>query len=142
MAILNEHDDKISEDTHTDNKRDTTVGITKWNYIWAFCAALNSCNLGYDIGVGTDVGLLVTQEFNLTTFEREAFTGSIDFWSIFGALGAFYFTDRFGRRMTFAVAAVIFLIGVILLAAAPNYYTLLLGRVFLGLGIGTGFAVS
>jgi hypothetical protein len=57
------------------------VKITHSTYIWTLCAALNSCNLGYDIGVSTEAGRLVQQYFGLTTIQREVFLGSINFWA-------------------------------------------------------------
>ena len=36
---------------HDDHGEYGNVGITNSTYLFAFCAALNSCNLGYDIGV-------------------------------------------------------------------------------------------
>lgn len=68
----------------TDND---TVGVVGVPYItastWLYClgAALNSCNLGYDIGVSTGAGPLVQDDLNLTTFQREVFLGSMNFWS-------------------------------------------------------------
>jgi len=60
---------------------------------------------------------------------------------VFGALGAQYFTDRFGRRSTFIIAAGGFILGVVIQAAAQNYASLMIGRFFVGLGVGTGLAV-
>jgi len=73
-------------ETHKDSsnvggKNHDDVPVSRWNYILALSAAVNSCNLGYDLGVGTDVGRLVQSYFNLSTFQRDIFTGSIDFWS-------------------------------------------------------------
>ena len=39
-------------------------------YIFAGCAALNSCNLGFDIGVSSDVGLEVQEVLGLTEGDR------------------------------------------------------------------------
>lgn len=55
--------------------------ITKDAYIFVLCAALNSCNLGYDVGVSTKVGRLVQKDFQLSRLEREIFIGSINFWA-------------------------------------------------------------
>jgi hypothetical protein len=57
------------------------VKITRSTYIYAFCAAVNSCNLGYDIGVSTEAGKLIQEDFDLTRVQREIFVGSINFFA-------------------------------------------------------------
>lgn len=49
--------------------------------LFVACAALNSCNLGYDIGVSTDAGRLIQDDLELTNRQREIFIGSINFWA-------------------------------------------------------------
>jgi hypothetical protein len=44
----------------------TNVAITRATKIFALCAAVNSCNLGYDIGVNTNAGVRVQQDFALS----------------------------------------------------------------------------
>jgi hypothetical protein len=55
--------------------------ITRATFIFALCASVNSCNLGYDIGVSTEAGRLIQVEFGLSRMQRELFTGSINFWA-------------------------------------------------------------
>lgn len=120
---------------------DVRINITRSTYIYAMCAAVNSCNLGFDIGVNTNAGVRIQQDFGLTDVQVEIFVGSINFWSMFGALLAHYITDRYGRRRSFIVAAIGFIAGVIVMAIAWNYTILMIGRVFVGLGVGFGLAV-
>ena len=61
---------------------------------------------------------------------------------MFGALFAQYFTDRYGRRRTFILAAIGFILGCTVQALAPSYFFLMLGRLFVGLGVGTGLAID
>jgi predicted MFS family arabinose efflux permease len=61
---------------------------------------------------------------------------------VVGALGAQYFTDRYGRRATFTCAAVLFIIGVLIMSFSWAYGILLVGRMFVGIGVGVGLAVS
>ena len=61
---------------------------------------------------------------------------------VFGALGAQFFSDTYGRRRTFVVAAVGFIVGVVIMAVSQSYGLLLFGRAFVGLGVGVGLAVS
>eukprot|EP01048_Picozoa_sp_COSAG05_P016450 COSAG05_NODE_2117_length_3536_cov_16.781495_1_plen_475_part_00 len=113
-------------------------------YIFAACAALNSCNLGFDIGVNTDVGptLLRSSLINCSEQKLEVFMGSLNLFAIGGALLASLIADAIGRRRSFAVAAAGFIVGVIIMASAGSFAALMTGRVLVGLGVGFGFAVD
>lgn len=129
-------DEKENIEKTIDNK------VSRWNYIYAICAAINSCNLGYDIGVSTDLGLLITHQFGLTMFERQVYTSFIDFWAIFGAFFSCQISDRFGRKANFTSTAILMILGIILQAVATNFWILIVGRAFVGFGCGIGFAVD
>ena len=79
---------------------------------------------------------------SLTAVERELFIGSLNFWAMFGALGAHYFSDKWGRRRAFVVAAIGFIIGIGITVLAQNYTTLMVGRLLVGLGVGVGLAID
>lgn len=57
------------------------VLITRATMIFAACAAVNSCNLGFDIGISTQVGVLIQKDMNLSVTQREIFVGSINFYA-------------------------------------------------------------
>lgn len=126
---------------HNDYESSPSMAITRATKIYALCAAVNSCNLGYDIGVNTNAGWRIQEDFNLSNTQRELFVGSINFWSMFGALFAHWICDRYGRRLSFVVAAAGFIVGIIIMACAWSYGVLMFGRVFVGLGVGFGLAV-
>ena len=69
-------------------------------YIFAGIAAMNSCNLGYDIGVVSTVGPLLEKqtEFSLNDAEVGFFIGAMNVGAILGALLSNVFADKFGRR--------------------------------------------
>jgi len=110
--------------------------------IFALCAALNSCNLGYDIGVSTHAGGLIQRDLGLTDVQRELFVGSLNFWSIFGSMFSHWICDTFGRRRSFQVAAIHFILGVVIMATASGFAVLMVGRFFLGIGVGFGLAID
>jgi MFS family permease len=116
--------------------------VTRSTVIFALCAAVNSCNLGYDIGVNTNAGPKIQIYFDLTDVQLELLLGSINFWSMFGALMAHHVTDKYGRRKTFLTAAIGFLVGIFIMAAAQSYRVLMFGRLFIGLGVGVGLAID
>jgi MFS family permease len=118
------------------------INITRSTYIFVLCAAVNSCNLGYDVGVNTNAGPKIQQHFNLTDIQLEFFLGSINFWSMFGALLAQHVTDTYGRRKTFIIAALSFILGVAIMSPAQSFQTLMIGRSFVGMGVGVGLAID
>lgn len=61
---------------------------------------------------------------------------------MFGALGAHWICDRYGRRLSFIVAAAGFIVGIVIMSCAWNYGVLMFGRVFVGLGVGFGLAID
>jgi len=111
-------------------------------WIFAGCAALNSCNLGYDLGINSVVGPPLLEDFGLNSVELELFIAALDFFSIFGALATGKISDFLGRRKAFAVAACTFLSGTVFLTVSTSYLMLMGGRCLLGLGIGFGLAAD
>lgn len=56
--------------------------------------------------------------------------------AIVGAAIGGWANDRFGRRSAILMADFLFLIGATIMAAAPNPSLIVVGRVFVGLGVG------
>lgn len=56
--------------------------------------------------------------------------------AIVGAAIGGWANDKFGRRSAILMADFLFLVGAIIMAAAPNPSLLVVGRVFVGLGVG------
>ena len=79
---------------------------------------------------------------DLTDVELEIFMGSLNLFAMVGALSSNFFSDRYGRRMSFIVAAISFFIGVIIQATATTYGLLIFGRFFVGVGVGFGLAID
>jgi hypothetical protein len=57
-APFSEKMSAVDDDSSDSNNNDDDT-ISRWTYVYALCAALNSCNLGYDIGVSTGVGYVL-----------------------------------------------------------------------------------
>ncbi|XAR67037.1 hypothetical protein NMG60_11013450 [Bertholletia excelsa] len=66
------------------------------------------------------------------------FTSSMYLAALVSTFGASYVTKNRGRRSSILVAAISFFIGGILNALAKNVATLIIGRIFLGFGVGFG----
>jgi MFS family permease len=56
--------------------------------------------------------------------------------AIIGAAVGGWINDAYGRKKATLVADVVFAVGSIVMAAAPDPYVLILGRLFVGLGVG------
>jgi MFS family permease len=116
--------------------------ISPITYLYCACAALNSVNLGYAIGVSTNAGLYIQKDWQLTDEQLELFLGLLNFCSIFGALLSPVLCDRFGRRRTFGIVASIFIGGAGVTCTARSRHVLFLGRIILGLAVGIGEAID
>ena len=137
------HMEQTHEGEHRYDHGDiASLKITRATKLYAFCAALNSCNLGYDIGVNTGAGPLVQDSLGLSDLQLEIFMGSLNLFAMVGALSSNWITDKLGRRWAFRLAAIGFIFGTVIQAGAGGYASLMLGRAFVGLGVGFGLAID
>jgi len=70
------------------------------------------------------------------------FTSSLYYAALVSTFGASYVTRNKGRRASILVGGACFFAGGIINALAKNVATLIIGRIFLGFGIGFGNQVS
>lgn len=56
--------------------------------------------------------------------------------AIFGAATGGWLNDKFGRRLSILIADVLFFVGALIMALAPAPWLIILGRIFVGLGVG------
>jgi MFS family permease len=66
----------------------------------------------------------------------QLFTSSLYLAGLTATLFASYTTRRLGRRLTMLTAGLLFITGVIFNSAAQNLAMLIVGRIFLGCGVG------
>lgn len=133
---------KSHEGEHHSDFGGTEVPITRGVKVFAFCAAINSCNLGYDIGTSTNAAKMIQDQWDLSDEQREIFIGTLNLFSIAGALCSSHISDRYGRRFTFTLSAQGFIVGLIFQTFATNYTMLMIGRALVGLGCGVGLAID
>lgn len=108
----------------------------------ASVAALGGLLFGYDTGVISGAILFISKDFELPT-RLEAFTISVVLLGcMLGALLAGGVADRIGRRSTLLAAGIVFLVGALVSAFAPNEPVLLAGRFIVGIGIGFSSVVA
>ena len=96
----------------------------------------------YDLFVIGTVAAILKTQWNLSTTQTSWVTGG----AILGAfIGAFVFgrlADVFGRKTVYTTVAAIMIVGALASALAPSFVTLVIARLFLGLGIGGDYPVS
>lgn len=62
--------------------------------------------------------------------------------AIVGAAIGGWMNDRFGRRTSILVADFLFFVGAVIMAASPGPSLLIVGRIFVGLGVGMASMTS
>jgi len=141
LSMFSRVDEKMEEHEHHGDYSLGYIPISSSVLLYTLSASINSLSLGYDIGVSTNLGPLIQNDFDLSDLERELLIGSLNGCAMIGALLSNTFSDRFGRRMSFLIASFGFLNGLIIMALAQSYEQMLAGRMIIGLGCGVGFAV-
>jgi SP family galactose:H+ symporter-like MFS transporter len=91
---------------------------------------------GYDQGVISGALDGIDKTFHPSTVVTEIITSWVTLGAMVGALVAGELAERLGRRVTILLAAVIFVVGALLEALAPDIAVLVLGRLVLGAGVG------
>ena len=104
-------------------------------FIYTF-GALGGLLFGYDIASVSGAILFIQKQLSLNSWEQGMVVSSVLIGAIIGALGTSKFLDKYGRRKLLIWAAIIFTIGALGSGLAPEYWTLLVTRVILGIGVG------
>ncbi|KAI3470111.1 hypothetical protein Pfo_026774 [Paulownia fortunei] len=108
-------------------------------------AGIGGLLFGYDTvfdlvtGVISGALLYIRDEFeevNQSSFLQETIVSMALVGAMVGAAVGGWINDAFGRKKATLFADVVFTLGSIVMAAAPNPYILILGRLFIGLGVG------
>src|SRR5947209_12071059 len=104
----------------------------------AAVTALGGLLFGYDTGVVSGALLFLKDDFGgLSSFQQELVTSLLLIGAMIGALAAGKVADKIGRKPTIRFTAVVFVAGVLLAAFAPFFWTLIVARVIIGLGVGS-----
>lgn len=105
-------------------------------YIIAALAGLGGFLFGYDTGAISGALLFIKKDFVLTTFQEELTVAILLLGATFSAAFAGMIADTIGRRKTILLSAAIFFVAALLMAFAPNFDLLILGRLLVGIAIG------
>ncbi|XP_052179430.1 probable inositol transporter 2 [Diospyros lotus] len=111
----------------------------------AFSAGIGGLLFGYDTGVISGALLYIRDDFKSVDKEtvlQESIVSMAVAGAIIGAAIGGWLNDRYGRRTAILIADFLFFIGAVIMASAPNPALLILGRVFVGLGVGMASMTS
>lgn len=107
-----------------------------WLYIIAIVASLGGLLSGFDTGVISGALLFINQTWDLSDYTQGFLVSSVLIGAVIGAATNGVLADVFGRKKIIIATAIIFIIGSIFCALAPNIYILILSRILVGLAVG------
>ncbi|MBF7978559.1 sugar porter family MFS transporter [Rahnella laticis] len=107
----------------------------------AFIATLGGLLFGYDTGVIAGALLFMKHDLHLTSVTTGMVTSFLILGSAIGAICAGRVADRFGRKKIILVMALIFMLGSLGCALAPNVVLMIIFRFILGLAVGGAAAI-
>ncbi|TMX02610.1 hypothetical protein EJD97_020775 [Solanum chilense] len=129
------------------NKADKTEFTECWRSVWrtpyimklAFSAGIGGFLFGYDTGVISGALLYIREDFkevDRKTWLQETIVSMAVAGAIFGAATGGWLNDKFGRRLSILIADVLFFVGALVMALAPAPWLIIVGRIFVGFGVG------
>ena len=111
-------------------------------YFATAISALGGMLFGYDIGVISGAILFIKTEFNLSPGVEELVVSAVLLGSLLGALGGGILADRLGRRKLLLITAIVFGLGAVGAALAPDTELLIVARLVAGAAIGVASFVG
>uniref|UniRef100_A0A803M1K5 Major facilitator superfamily (MFS) profile domain-containing protein n=1 Tax=Chenopodium quinoa TaxID=63459 RepID=A0A803M1K5_CHEQI len=122
-----------------------TIGKTPFVMRLALSAGIGGLLFGYDTGVISGALLYIKEDFKEVeqkTWLQETIVSMAVAGAIIGAGLGGWLNDKIGRRPTIIIADVLFFIGAVIMSLAPAPWVIILGRIFVGLGVGMASMTS
>ncbi|KAL3837968.1 hypothetical protein ACJIZ3_022559 [Penstemon smallii] len=98
---------------------------------------------GYDIGATSSATISIQSPtlsgitwYNLSSVEVGLITSGSLYGALIGSILAFKIADILGRRRELVLSSLMYFIGALVTALAPNFVVLVIGRLIYGIGIG------
>ncbi|XP_027338510.1 probable polyol transporter 4 isoform X2 [Abrus precatorius] len=95
-----------------------------------------------DVGVMSGAIIFIQEDLKITEVQQEVLVGILSIISLLGSLAGGKTSDAIGRKWTIGLAAVIFQAGGAVMALAPSFKVLMIGRLLAGVGIGFGVMIA
>src|ERR1044072_6708756 len=87
-----------------------------------------------DVGVMSGAIIFIQEDLKITEVQQEVLVGILSIISLLGSLAGGKTSDAIGRKWTIGLAAVIFQTGGAIMALAPSFKVLMIGRLLAGVG--------
>ncbi len=120
---------------------DVIRSTPRYAYLVAAVAALGGMLFGYDIGVISGAEKLLTAQFKLSAGIEEFAVAAVLIGSIIGGLFGGKLADRISRRYALMSMAVVYTVGAIATALAPNIALFIVFRILVGIAVGASSMV-
>ncbi|MGO3624415.1 MAG: sugar porter family MFS transporter, partial [Leuconostoc falkenbergense] len=119
------------------------VKLNFLNYC-VYVISLGGFLFGYDTGVinGALAFMSRSDQLNLTPSLQGIVSSSLVIGACIGALGCGKVADKFGRKKTLRLIAIIFTVATVLCAAAVNFWSMSIFRFVLGIAVGAASSLS
>lgn len=111
-------------------------------YLVAGIAALAGLLFGYDTGVISGAILFIKDQFHLSPFVEELVVSAVLLGAVIGAASSGTVSDRLGRRRSIIITALLFTLGAVGCAFAPDVWILIVCRFVIGIAIGVASYVA
>lgn len=104
-------------------------------------AALSGLLFGYDTGVISGAILFIQEQMHLDSWQQGWVVSSVLLGAILGAAIIGPMSDKYGRIKLILTSAVIFFVGALGSAFAPEIWSLIIFRIILGVAVGASSAL-
>ncbi|WP_423747376.1 sugar porter family MFS transporter (plasmid) [Haladaptatus sp. SPP-AMP-3] len=111
-------------------------GSNRFIYLTAALAALNGLLFGFDTGIISGAFLYINDTFAMSPLVEGIVMSGAMAGAALGAATGGKLADKIGRRRLIFLGAIVFFIGSLTMAIAPNVPVLVAGRLIDGVGIG------
>lgn len=109
-----------------------------------FLASISGFMFGYDTGYISSALVSIGDSFGKTlSYGNEQFiTAATSLGALITAIISGLIVDYFGRKPVLMVSNILFVIGSVIQCASHNVWTMIIGRLIMGFGVGTGSLIA
>ncbi len=117
-------------------------GRTRFVLRLAIIAAIGGFLFGYDTGVISGALPFISKDLGASTFDQQAFVGSLLIGAVVGAILSGFSADALSRRRTKIISGCVYVLAAIGSAFSQTATELIIARFVLGIAVGTASFVS